>query len=78
MTDFILELQTAANALLKNYKSIFSESQDKKETYLTFILEFGRLRDEILPKRELSKDEFHQINRLVAKINNSASQLAKD
>ena len=77
MTDFILELQTNADALLKKYKSIFSESKDRDETYLDFIIEFGRLRDKIVPQREISKDEFHQINRLVTKTNNSASQLAK-
>lgn len=73
----LLEFQTAANELLEQYKSVFSNSETKSALYMDFVTKLDALRAKTINTNSLSNDERTLLDRYSDKVNSAALNLSK-
>lgn len=77
MSMLLLEFQTAANELLEQYKSVFSNSETKSALYMDFVTKLDALRAKTINTNSLSNDERTLLDRYSDKVNSAALNLSK-
>ena len=77
MSMSLLEFQTAANELLEQYKSVFSNSETKSALYMDFVTKLDALRAKTINTNSLSNDERTLLDRYSDKVNSAALNLSK-